>query len=99
MDTSSAIRLIREGLHHRGRKFYRVEAVGNSALGSILIDILQSREHLETAEEERAELALLLGVDVNSVPIIVPDDGKERRRFVEMAFGIEELSDSDLPPW
>jgi len=99
MDTPRAIRLIRESLRRRGRKFYRVEGVGNSAPGSIVIDILQSREQLETVEEERAELAFLLGVDVSSLPIIVPDDEKERRRFVEMAFGIDALSDTDLPPW
>ena len=82
------MRLIRAGLHRRAGKFYRVEAVGSSAPDSIVIDILQSREQLETAEEERAELALLLGVDVSSLPITIPDDGRERRRFVAMAFGI-----------
>jgi len=82
------MRLIRAGLHRRAGKFYRVEAVGASAPGSIVIDILQSREQLETVDEERAELALLLGMDVGSLPIIIPDDLQERRRFVAMAFGI-----------
>ena len=99
MDAPMAMRLIREGLRGRAGKFYRVEAVGDSAPGSIVIDILQSREKLQTVEEERAELALHLGVDVGSLPITVPDDAKERRRFVAMAFGIEALSDTDPLPW